>query len=384
MKFKLQYYILFLFYLVLFSCNNHKDKEIKSEDINEYDYKLSWLKTMKFELDSMTLPYSESFQIIGIEDDLYMTFLNYETQTIYYYDYKKGIFDHVCDLKKSQLAEAYEFDGHYFHTPDSILLLDYESAKMFIANSNGEIITTFSLKRDFALAKHPPTPVLGTYNPIKIFNNKLLASGYVGGEYQDELNNRPVLIVYDFSTEVINYHLNYPEKYLNMNWGGWFYRQIFCSYDKNRLLISFPASNEIYYVEDINNMNINKNLPYDLLNIKPMAKNKNIERTKRKINKHFLDNYYYGPIITDIYNNIYYRVKYLPKKKYDLSNWRTYERLYSIEIYNKKLEKCGEHFFSKESFLNNAIFVTPDGLNIRFIDRNEDLLTFNIYKLEQI
>jgi hypothetical protein len=92
MKFKLQYYILFLFYLVLFSCNNHKDKEIKSEDINEYDYKLSWLKTMKFELDSMTLPYSESFQIIGIEDDLYMTFLNYETQTIYYYDYKKRHF----------------------------------------------------------------------------------------------------------------------------------------------------------------------------------------------------------------------------------------------------------------------------------------------------
>jgi len=366
-----------LFYIFMFSCTNN--------NLNNWTYKLTFLKIKTYKLDSITLPYSDSYQFVNIQDTLFLTILNKAKNIIYYYEYNDCKLKHTIHISREQLSKGFKLDGHYILNNDSIFLLNYYNETLYLINSTGKIYNSYYLKRNFHISNHPPTPKLGSFNPLKIYKNKIFCTGYIGGEYTDEdENERPILIEYDMLTDKINYSINYPYKYTTSNWGGWHYRKVYCCFNGKKLLISFPASENIFYVENIDSMQLYKNNTTKKVQIKALCKNKRYNPTKKEITKHYLTNFYFGPIITDTINKLYYRIKYFPVKKYDLNNWKTWKRTFSIEIFDNKLNKCGEWKSSTKTFFLNSAFCTIEGLNIINIKNNEDEVSFSIYKPEII
>jgi len=367
--------------IVINACMNNKTKNKETKAINNFrnNWNLTQINTKKIELDHETLPNSKSYQYIILDSVPYITFLNKVNKSIYYYNYDSCKLEYIWGLDKS-IKEKYYFTGHYIHNKDSIFLLNYSLETLYLFNNNGLFKKELLLSRNKLKAEHAPAPVLGTFNPLKINKNYIICSGYIFGEYEDD-NRRPIGIKYNLKDQEKSYFLKYPDNYDKYNYAGGKFRTVYFTYTDSQLIFSFPASPDIKYY-DIPSRKTYKQNTYNK-KVKPLNRSKDYNPTKKDLRKLFLLNYYYGPIIFDKYRKCYYRIKYFPKKKINHSDWKTWQRNYSVEIFDVNFQKQGEKQFKKKTFLNNSIFVSKEGLVIREINENDDIIIFNVYNFKK-
>jgi hypothetical protein len=333
-------------------------------------------------LNSETLPYSKSIQFNCFEGLRLLSVTNRDRNSIYFYNYDTHELDYIWKPKDSLFNNFY-LDGHSVLNRDTIIVFSYASATVCLSNRLGKCLNTYRLVRDMSNFSHPPTPVIGTFNPILLKDSLLLCTGYISGEYNDsDQEQRPVIIKFDINSNRIEYYLDYPHIYDRRNWGGCDLRNVYAIFFKNFIIASFPLSNNLikfdlfsFLGSEIIAMN---NFKFD-----PIHQSKDKIISHDALGMHFYSNFSYGPILYDKYRSLFYRIWYKPAtnpRDHEPASWI---RKWGIEIFNENFEICGNQQMDDSLFTIKSMFVTEEGINYqKFI--NDDEIMFSILKPEKI
>jgi hypothetical protein len=162
----------------------------------------------------------------------------------------------------------------------------------------------------------------------------------------------------------------------------------------SKLYVSFPLSHDIRVIDYDMASNV---LPKsdDIIfagsryidSIKPhfTSMKEKIDLKTREVTNRFLLNPLYGDFIVDPYNPYYYRVAMLPAFEKDISSGKFVTRFSkqpSIIIFDKTMKIIGETLLERYKYL--PIFIpSPEGLMVVRVDtEDEDLLIFDLFKIE--
>lgn len=373
--------VIVLFGVFLCKCNYPNN----GSRYNESLLGLSLMDQKTFNLDSLSLPNSKCFQYYKIKEKRYLTFTNHQLKRIYFYDYETENLKFSWSTPDT-ILNSVAIDGHYIHNHDSIYLFSYHNASLFLFNMNGDYLDRYNLTRDKSSTIHPPTPVIGTFNPVIITDTAIFCSGYIVGEYlEEDLLERPVMIEYNIDTQKLKYYTDYPSLYAKDNWGGIDFRKVFMTRNANKIILSFPASNSFTCFD----LNDNSSIPVKMSNkpfkIRPLSRRKEYNsKFKEEPYYHFFSSYSYGPVLYDKYQNIFYRFIYYPAKSSKKRDHKTWSRDWAIELIDTCFQVIGKKEFNVKRYQVGEAFVTEEGLNVVVNRIGENKICFNIYEIYEL
>lgn len=374
------FYIILLTFLCYCQNNNNNNQIDTSFKINDglvnSHYK-------SFQLDSLTIPYTKSIQYLDLYTIKYFFLFNSNTNSIYFYNYESSKIERIW--KPLHCINNINFDGFYVHNLDSIFLYTYFTNILYLFDSKGELTKTYNLSRDMRYCPHPPAPQLCTTNPLLLYRDNFILTGFIAGEYKNEkIGTRPVGIKYNLSKKEISYFIDYPSIYRKHNWGSTNFRAVYHTFNQEKLLliISFPASHQIV-IYDLKNDRINSiySGKYGCKNIKYYSQKKGKVERENRI-KYYYTNPIYDAIYYDKYRNLYYRFFMHPLKEDYHYLGNQLSRLITIIILNEKFQIIGEIEISNHN--PQSVFITKEGLHIQKFSRNEGHILFSVFTLDEV
>jgi hypothetical protein len=284
---------------------------------------ISKIDTLRFDLDNFTIPRNRSVSLIEEEQKRLYSFLNNYNNTIYFYDYDSKKLHHKIEFKPNLDTKFETVTGYTVHNRDSIFIYAYKSKNMALINWRGDHIKTYDFNiSQGSTVKYPPSPHAWTFEPMVFFNGIIYLSGYVTGEVKDESqSNRPVTAIYDLSKNELSYTGYYPTLYQSANWGGYYYRRVYNTWNKkNRTWVySFPASHNIHRIKHFKEKKYVEfyagSKSFESISSLSYPKNKAFSKNLRE--EHYALNNSYGEIFYDEWRDIYYR--FANKKKLDFN-----------------------------------------------------------------
>lgn len=379
--------ILFVVFLVIYSCNYHQGSVINTErNKSEKNYSVERKKIKEFLLDDET---SYMIDYIQFKDDQYnkLLFVNSFNNSIYFYNYDESSFEKRIIYEKEGQDGVSQLQAFLYLNDDSIFVYSYSTNILSLTNSDHRVLERYKLYE--APIELPeiilPSPYVQTSTPLRMINEHIVCMGFVPGEtnYEDE-KNRPVACFINIKDKAMKYSVFYPEQYSMYNWGGGFtYRMPYYDVnDNDELIVSFAADHnvQVYPIHEnvatdyyAGSNEIDKILSF------PNPKDSHIDEDKAW--QWYMTNSSYQNILYDKYRKLYYRIARLPKRDYKLSEIGN-DKPIKIIILNNNLKYQGEvKLDEKTSYVLNNCFVTEEGLNIQVRTDDEDMLTFYVYSI---
>lgn len=376
-------YFIFTATLLTLSCSS--EKNINILQINNDSYKLDKAQDKVFPLDSITSAVSNNYQFHPSDSINYLTFLNDFDNSIYFYDYDSSSYKFKVKYSNEGPNGVGKIMGYSVINKDSILLYNYSKSQLFISDIKGNLNNQIDLSSKI---KYQPAPKVSTAQPIILHNKNFWLSGNITGEYSDQSpQNRKVLISYNSELHELAYHLPYPEIYGEGSYGGGTYRWIYHTVNptKNLLVVSFPASHDLYGFDIKNEDTIkirNSGSKY-IDQIEGFPGNSLFSTDKQALRNHFNKTGSYSSIIYDGYREVYYRYAHHPILDYDEKIREKRVGNGSIIIYDEDLNRIGETLIPKLSHWSKQLIVTKEGLNILQIQEDENSMIFSVFELLQ-
>lgn len=336
------------------------------------------VKKVSFWLDSLTNPNIGNSQLFKTDSSTYLTFLNKQFNSIYFYDFKTTKFKFKVDIHTKGANSVGSIVNSYFvKTLDSIYVLS--RYVLSIIDRNGHVLSKVNFQTD------PPNGISGLpqifcYAPLVQHGDEFLINSVPDkvANKESSFEDKEVLLKYNRKTGAKEYEYTYPDAYRNGIFGP-NYMYIYHAYNPTtqKIVFSFPADNNIYVTGS------DTLAPYYagskfLGEVKPMQE---VRNDFDGYNKFFLQNPSYGPIYYDRFRGLYYRfaLKPIDDKAYSQRKWWKPK---TIVILDKEFKKVGEvEIPDTVSFLN--CFVTEDGFYAD-VDDAEDKVCFMLYKIEKI
>ena len=389
-KHKLIYFPLFFFVAILVACGK---KPFKNQN-----------PILERSKDSIALEKMEISKKIYIGDDLnprpLVSQLYHQDEKNYYIMLDKNnlyVFDYESGERTAKIAinssiengcgRLNNYSGFYYHSPDSIFLYNYSVKTLFLVDSLSVIKRRWNTV-DKNLAKYPVDIEALTSSPISQLGGGVILSGSGHGQPKDATEqNKPVSCLVNVNDETIKYEGSYPQIYRDANFGGVYFNQIFHTVNpyEDEVIYSFPADHYIYKY-DANFL--------DTIKIYAGSRYiKSIESStgslvEEYINKEKRIEYYveqpsYANIIYDKYRNIYYRIATFP-----ILGWKSSDPTFQKPFSIITLDGVG-HIISESSVFENPenynlgnMHVVPEGLAIQKYTEDENVIDFEIYKID--
>ncbi|TSA36118.1 MAG: DUF4221 domain-containing protein [Porphyromonadaceae bacterium] len=346
-----------------------------SNNKDSWEIQLSKISQKIFILDSVSLPYSNSFQFFENDSKRILSFVNHYNNSIYFYNYDSLKLEYIWKPKESISVDKY-IDGHFIVNNDTIVIFNYRSNSLNFYDKAGNCLTSYELFRDKSQFAHPPVPVIGTFNPLLIKDSLIFCTGFIAGEYKDaEMKQRPVVIKYNIQSKKIDYYVNYPDIYSRYNWGGSDLRKVYSVVFGNKVIVSFPLNNNLIWFDT---KNLKEYVKETLNNLKfhPIRKSKDRMPTKEEIGFLFFSNYSYGPVLYDKFNNLIYRIVYEPAPKPKKNDAHSWYRLWWIDIFDENYGQLGRQKMEDSLFSIKNMFVTEEGLNFQVFTNDNEIKLF--------
>lgn len=348
--------------------------------VNNVKCKLNAIK--EFKLDEETVYDINYSQFIETDSASFLTFLNNYNHSIYFYDYNtsefyKKTFQNIFDRQKEKIQ------GYYITSNDTTFYYSYYTGNLYCCN-NLEILSFNKInkvdKSSFDLIY--PYPYCSTSSPLMKYLDKIITTGWVTGETPLETSyNRPVLTIFDYKTDTLNFVVNYPDIYNKYNWaGGFTYRLPYYDLAKESVVISFSA---VHYLVEYSLSDGKETSHYagsekiDKISSFPYPQDKSIDENKAW--DWYMTTPSYEGVFYDKYKNCYYRIAKLPVINYNNKN-RKSNKPVVVVVLDDNLQYLGEASLPTNIQFNTMnSFVSKDGFNIQVITNDEDKLTFYQY-----
>lgn len=373
------FFILFLG--LLFSC--------KGEKTNEQDIcTLTSTGNIKsFELDSdvkYNAFYLYTFR--DCEDQEYLSFLNYQTNQILFYDLKTSKFLFKIELASEGPHGVVRPSGYYIKDFDNIFVSSYAYEGLIKVDTLGHIVQKIPYGETAEGYR-----VLPSYTPSShpyiapIFVDGKMFITQQGVERFHPIEKTPLSVTIDTVSKVIS---GTPLTYdiLDDDEQGTEDLRFSRIYDGRQFVYSFYVNEDIV-VTPINHID------YKVVKVKSRFINSATEVQKKGEQgpRSNLEVARYGDIVYDPYREVYYRFAYHYSELDSKKNWRGNavfgRKKFSVIILNKDFEIIGETLFPEAVYNSYVFFVHKEGLYISRdyqinYDQSEDYMTFELFSLE--
>jgi hypothetical protein len=382
---------------LVFSCGTDSfELSMSNENWKEFNENVILLedKVIQLPLDDKTGFWHYSMAVDQASDGDKLSFLNPLNNSLYVYDLDNSVlksktpFDKEGPNGTGSLNLAY----HKFISPDSILVFNMWQGVLYLNNIEGEVSWKLPLI-DRKIEGIIPNPEPSLSAPMILMNNKLYITCSID-RYEENYAGRKSVMTFDMSTKVIDYIIDYPAIYSQAYWGSVFkyVPSIDLGLDRNSLVVNFPVDPWIQKIDDEGEVlsihyevssHIDKIDPLDPDVKTAVRVNHNVANQEKK--EYSLTNSDFNKIISDPYNNLYYRVAYIrPTLEKLCSGTPTPD--FSISILNKEFEKVGEKFFDGSVYRASMVFSGKGGLYIGRSDlysKDEDTMSFSLMTLNR-
>lgn len=342
-----------------------------------------------YPLDKNTSGNIEYLQYIGNDSLLRFSFLNSHTNSIYLHDAESGKLLNIIEFDKEGANGVGSIQGYCYHNDDSIFVYEYGSGMVRLANNQGEVITAYPMFDAEAIlndtTKFLTSPYVESRLPMLYREDKLImGGGFLAETTLEKADNTFVTLMYDVVNRTAAYANSYPEQYRKYDWGGgFFYRQPSMTMTpEGRLLISFPADHNLWNYDPVTQKRDSLYAGSRLIEkIVPFGAEK--KKFPDEVPEQRLSDWYYSQpsyesIFADPYKHLYYRIARLPNAEHRPATLN--DKPVVVIVLDKDLNYLGEDLLPEgvpyDTF--NA-YVSPEGLNIRIWNNDEDHLTFYTY-----
>lgn len=381
--------IFFTAILLLSSCK--KGSVIETPSVS-YNYKLSSTQKMKsFSLDSETR--YNAFYLYPFTDKQgkeYLSFLNYKTNQILFYDLNTCDFLFKVDLDKEGPNGLSIVSGYYIKDFDNIYVSTYIYSGLIKVDTTKRIIQKIPYGTTKEQYKIVPsyTPSSHPYIPPIFIGNKLYVT-QMAADHIYPASKTPITVSIDTLTN--------ENEAMPFTYGDIFTieqlstRECACSriFNNNQFIYSFQIDENIY-VTSIDHKTIRKiNIKSKYINNIP---NDKVPADFNQGAKQNLEVARYGDLIYDQYRKVYYRLTYPHTELENTIQWRgraVYGRKkFSIIILDQNFNIIGETLFPESIYNSYVFFVDKDGLYISRdyqmnYEQSENYMTFELFKLDK-
>jgi len=377
----MKYNILALFCLTIIfvSCHDHKPRTIIDNRTYRFPSKYTLIpsKPILFGLDSLTNSNINNIQLFKTDSITYLTFLNKQFNSIYFYDFNTSKFKFTINIQTTGKDRVGPIvNSYYIKAFDSIYVVSRYVVS--IINHKGQIRSQMNFLKDHSKGG-TALPQIFSYAPLITKGDTLLIN-CVPDKIADKTSSfygKLCMIKYNTRTGESSYEYEYPEAYRDGVYGA-NYMVTYHTYnpDTKKIVFSFPADNDVY-VSSGENL-----IPYyaggkALDSIKPMT---TVRDDFEGYNKFYLQNPSYGPIFYDKFRKIYYRFALKPISAEDYQAKRWWKKK-SIVILDESFKKVGEVDVSDYvSF--KLCFINEDGLYMG-TDVGDAKIGVTLFKLQE-
>ena len=376
---------IFSFVFFLFSCT---DNSVNNKKAPYKQLTITNVQEKKISLDNETSPYIDQFQYIP--DRKYLVFVNQYNNSLYFYDYETQANIKKIFYEKEGANGVGTLQGFLYQNKDSVFTYDYNTYTLCISDSLNNVFKRKMLYSQSEVLDDNfiivPSPYVTTTTPIQKIGGYLTMIGFVATETPMETpSNRPVVCLYDIDRDIVKYVVNYPQQYTESNWaGGFAYRLPSYAIKNNLIVVSFPASNELT-VYDLSNQSQREVYAGSgkIKAIKPYSSTKQEAIDNQKSWDWYMQNPSYESILYDKFRDCFYRIARLADENYQRGQRDNNKPIVLIKL-NGNLEYMGEVLLPMDrKWLSQKVFVTEEGLNIAFEEDNEDIISFQILRIDE-
>lgn len=386
------YFVCFLF--VFSSCSNNQ-VSVKNEKEGKLNstYQLMVSNEKKIALDSETPTRPPYMQIYtDSTGNRLLTFLNSYKNSIYFYDYDNSSYQKKIVYNREGSDAIMRVAGYYIKSPDSIYVYNMPMTEVDLTDSMGKVKNRISLRTNEPdWPDRYPQYWLKTVNPFIRIGNKIYLTGQTFRSLtMSNIMNFKFTACIDMLNNAIDFRYTYPKEiYSDTNWEDGIATQVYpCLSPDGNLIHSFPASHDLYVCE-LNSNVITK--IYGGSNVATAIHSIDYDEPRKTPGElclvHYVQQDMYGAIIYDNYRKIYYRFleRGIPNATIQMT---MKDKLINVIIMNEKFEYLGETTLGTGKEWNWAnSFVTEEGLNIEYLDKNdldENYLIFKILTLKKL
>jgi hypothetical protein len=343
-------------------------------------------------LDDYTTQSTEYLQIVEQNDSVFLAFINaYDNSiTIHYLEsgefHKKIYFDKEGS---NGVGKLYAF----CFADSSIYLYNQWVRKLFVSDLNAKLrkaididLTRFSSDNMF-----PPTLFPLTLSPINKIGEEIILTGFSlsANENKNETEeNMPTTAVYNLENDKIILCNGFPSIYHKGYWGADLnYRVVrYCIDSQNKIVLSYAVDEDIYVLDSLGGA---KKAYYagskeQTEKIKPIDNDRSsVNITRENVYSFYMENFIYGGILYDKYNQVFYRICSMPTYNYSKES-RIIEKKLHVIILDEQFNKIGESTLPDAPYLILSYFVSPEGLHIQVDSEDDDVMAFKTFKIKRI
>lgn len=260
---------------------------------------------------------------------------------------------------------------------DRILLGSGMPYQYFLINYSGKIIKRFDMNIDLKKKPDYTAPYL-EYSYGNTLNSILYLAGSSVTIYPVENEIKP-LIALNINTGEKQYLSKYPEEYKQNRGGMQNNYHYLCTNNKNEVIISYPACNDLIIYNPERKVTTRKNAGSSFITklIPTELSNPEITLIKEEYNKYFFTTPSYEQVVYDKYRELYYRVAMLPNSEYGKKN--SFNKPKTLIILDKNFSFLGETFLEPD-FMN--LFVYPEGVITITQNKRSNKVTIKKYEIQ--
>lgn len=372
--------------LTLMACKRQKSEEaVSPSDL----YELSSTEKMKsFALDSETR--YNGFYLYVFEDGgkEYLSFLNYRTNQLLFYDVRTCDFLFKVDLDSEGPNGVTTLSGYYIQDFNNIYVSSYAYPGLMKVDTNkcivqkipyGKTDEGYQVVPSYTPSSHPYVP------PVQIGDKLYITQTMANHIYPSE--KTPVSVAIDtVSKECCLLPFTYGDVFTKEQMEN---AQSACSriWDGKHFIYSFQMSPDVFVTTEDHQQVKRVHIPskyIEAISFNPLP------RDQKKGPKASLEVARYGDLVYDPYRKVYYRFAYPAVELADEVDWlgrAVYGRKKcSIIILDEDFSIKGETLLPEEVYNTYVYFINKDGLYISKdyqmnYDQSEDFMTFELFDL---
>jgi hypothetical protein len=364
--------------------------QVKTYRMNNQNAKASFTlqkvgQTKGIVLDEYTDPHISDIQLVTINDSIFITFLNYSKQRIYWYDFQSQKMLYHTPLEKEGVNGVGMVVGYKIITKDSIFAYNYGTGQLYVLNQKGLLkhkLGSFFPEKELP-AKYYCSPWGRDGAELMPYKGKLYGTTFSADPKlpEEDSLNRPILASFDIDSKQIKSYLGYPSVFREAFWGGIQMHQVYSTLVGTKIVIGFTIS-PLIYVYDIETKQVHTHYAGSSFATEIHSMSASDIYKKGGKSKHYLSNPSYENILYDPYRKLYYRMLRLPSIENDIKI-KEKEKLIKplvVIILDENFKYIGEFRPERVEYGSNASFVSPEGLHLVKLPLNqEDMLMYDTF-----
>lgn len=345
----------------------------------------------KFPLDSISAPKTPYMQVFtGDSNTTCLSFLNTYASAIYIYDYATAMEKKIIKFSRNDKDGVDNPLGYYLKSKDSIYIYNKKNNQLVLLNDSSRVLSRISLINDqpfhelswtFFYPQYYPSTVA----PLMRMSNQIVFPGQYMFSLPDTIARRFKFESHiDFSNNKVTFSREYPDELYGHNY-FWENEGLFTNVysdiaPDNKMVYSFPVSHQLY-LADAGKEGYTP--VYGASNEAGTITSFNKKLSGEELVLKVCQTDLYAAIKYDPYRKVYYR--FLRKAMPDATATSTIkDKPLLVIVFDENFKYMGETAIGTCNDFNweNA-FVTAEGLNIEYLDKNdrsESFLYFKIFK----